>query len=260
MNSVYEEIKALVTRWPVWYMLGSQDIKLKYRRSSLGPLWITLSMAVTIYSMGFLYGHLFKANLALYYPHLASGIIGWALVSTLLLESTNAFIVSENYIRNQNNAMSQFIMRIILRNLLIFVHNVLVFIPIIFIFDISISFKLLLIIPGLLLIAVNTMFWGSLLAVFGTRYRDFTQIVASLIQVIFFLTPIMWMPKLLPEKYRWAVHYNPFNGFLNLVRAPLMNQLIDFTSLVVVLIATSLGFILYYFVMKKFKHRIVFWL
>tara|TARA_Y100001968_G_C19451604_1_gene769042 strand:+ start:5210 stop:5995 length:786 start_codon:yes stop_codon:yes gene_type:complete len=255
-----EEIKAIFERWPIWFMLGTQDIKMRYRRSSIGPFWITISMAVTIYSMGFLYGHLFKIELAHYFPFLATGIIGWALVSSLILESSNAFIESEPYIRNQESYLSLFITRLILRNLIIFAHNVIVFLPIALIFHTSVNLNTLLLLPGLIIISLNALLWGSLLAVIGTRYRDFAQIITSLIQVIFFLTPIMWMPTLLPAKLNWVVMYNPFNQFLNLIRYPLLGQALTLPSILMITTVTLLGLSLYAYCLGKYKNRVVFWL
>ena len=156
--------------------------------------------------------------------------------------------------------MSIFLMRLLLKNGVIFMHNMLVFIPIIFIFHLPIGFNLLLIIPGLILIGINALCWGTLVAIIGTRYRDFQPIITSMIQIIFFLTPIMWMPSLLPEKYQWVVAYNPFNQFLNLIRAPMMNSTISLHNLLVILFVSVLGFVLYACFLKKYKHRIVFWL
>ena len=258
--TVIDEIKAIFEKWPIWYMLGTQDIKMRYRRSSIGPLWITISMAVTIYSMGFLYGHLFKVKLENYFPFLAAGIIGWTLISTLILESSNAFIESEPYIRNQESYMSLFITRLVLRNMIIFIHNLIVFIPIVFFFHVTLSLKSLLLIPGLFIISINTVFWGTLLAVIGTRYRDFAQIITSLVQVIFFLTPIMWMPTLLPERLHWVVTYNPFNQFLNLIRDPLLNNMLQPKTVLLVSLTTVLGLALYAHFLGKYKNRIVFWL
>src|SRR5476651_1250046 len=68
-----EDIQSGLTKWPIWLMLAYQDIKLRYRRSVLGPFWITLSMAITVYSMGFLYSRLFNVDLAHYFPFLVSG-------------------------------------------------------------------------------------------------------------------------------------------------------------------------------------------
>jgi ABC-type polysaccharide/polyol phosphate export permease len=128
-TSVYSEVQAIHRFWLIWYSLASQDIKLRYRRSVLGPLWITIGTAVTIYTTGFLYGNLFHIQLDHYFPYLASGIIGWAFISILIQESCNVFIEAENYIKNQESHMSLFMMRLISRNCLVFLHNLLVLIP-----------------------------------------------------------------------------------------------------------------------------------
>ena len=73
-------------KWPVWFLLACQDIKLRYRRSVLGPFWITISMAITVYTMGFLYGHLFRSELQTYYPFLVSGMLAWAVISSIVLD------------------------------------------------------------------------------------------------------------------------------------------------------------------------------
>jgi lipopolysaccharide transport system permease protein len=258
--SICAEMKAIYSHWVVWFSLASQDIKLRYRRSILGPLWITISMAVTIYSMGFLYGNLFHVELSKYFPYLATGIIGWSFISSLILESGQVFIESEGYIRNQESFISLFLMRLILRNTLVLFHNMLTFIPIIIFFKINIDLKTLLIIPGIIIIAVNMFFFGTVLAIIGTRYRDFAQIVTSIVQVVFFLTPVMWMPGALSTNHQWIVQYNPFNHFLNLIRGPLLQETMSLTGLLMISIITIVGFIFYSILVKKYKYRIVFWL
>ena len=261
MNSIaISEIRAIFRHWLMWYFLGMQDIKLRYRRSTIGPFWITISMAVTVYTMGFLYGHLFKIQLEHYFPYLASGIITWSLISMILTESSLGFIEAENYIRNQETFPSVFIARIIFRNLVVFLHNIIVFIPIIFVFHLTFSADLLWLIPGFILIVLNGIFWGTLLGLFGTRYRDFPPILASIIQVAFFLTPIMWMPTALPTRYHWVTLYNPFNSILDFIRNPLINAPIAPATLIIAAIITLVGFLLYVMAINKSKHRLVFWL
>lgn len=254
------ELNAIVKHWLMWFILATQDIQLRYRRSTLGPFWITISMGVSVYCMGFLYGHLFKVDLHDYFPYLASGVIGWTYLSMLILECTNVFTESEGYIRNQESFMSIFVMRMLVRNSIIFLHNILVFVPIIFICHLGISWKTCMLIPGLLLLSINVITWGTVVGILGTRYRDFAQIVVSLVQVIFFLTPIMWLPSLLPERYQWLIELNPFYHFLNLIRAPLLNTLIPQASLLMVLGLTLVGLLLYALFLDRYKSRIVFWI
>jgi len=244
----------------MWKTLGTLDIKIRYRRSAIGPFWLTISMAVTIYFMGFLYGHLFKLDLKNYFPYLASGIISWSFISMLIIESNHAFVESANYIKNQPFAISTFIMKIITRNLIIFAHNLLAYLPIMFIFDAGLNSNLLYFLPGLALVCINAYFWGGVLAIIGARYGDFDQIIKSIIQVVFFVTPIMWMPKLLPEKYQWVVLANPFAQFLQLLRNPLIGQPISLYTLSVMIIITVLGILLFGHLVKRYKYRIVYWL
>ncbi|NKB46686.1 MAG: ABC transporter permease, partial [Legionellales bacterium] len=244
-RETWNELSAVIHHWLIWFTLGHQDIKLRYRRSSIGPFWITLSMAITIGTLGLLYSHLFKIDLQTYLPHLAASLIGWMLISTLIIESCNAFVDAENFIKNKQSYFSIYIMRLVLRNVIIFAHNLLVFIPVAVMYQPSFSLKILWLIPGLLIISLVAVFWGGILAVLGTRYRDFTQIMNSMVQVLFFVTPIMWLPSFLSESYQWVVLYNPFNQLLNLVRSPLIDQSITLLNWGIVALVLGVGFLLY---------------
>ncbi|MDF1647019.1 MAG: ABC transporter permease [Legionellaceae bacterium] len=255
-----EEIKAIKNYWLIWYTLGFQDIQLRYRRSALGPLWLTLSTAVMIYSMGFLYSHLFKLDLNKYFPYLTAGFICWNLILGLVKESSAAYTDSANYIRNQESFYSVFIMRIVFRNFMIFLHNILAFIPIAFIFKTGVGWHSLMIFPGLLMLWINGLLWGTVIGIVSTRYRDIEQIVGSLMQVIFFVTPVMWMPDLLPESVSWLFRWNPFAQFLALIRNPLMNQPVSMHAFLMVSLVTLVGLYLYMVNMNKYKYKIIFWL
>ena len=72
--------------YPVWWILAWQDIRQRYRRSVLGPFWITLTMMATIAGMGPLYAALLKIDARDFIPYLALGLIAWGLVSSIILE------------------------------------------------------------------------------------------------------------------------------------------------------------------------------
>ncbi len=244
----------------MWFLLGSQDIKLRYRRSTIGPFWLTISTAVTIYTMGFLYSYLFHVNIDTYFPYLASGIICWTFISTLIQESSSALIESITYIKNQSSYVSIFLMRLILRNCIVLFHNLLVFIPIAIYLKLGMNWQTFLIIPGLFILCVNAFAWGGIIAILGTRYRDFDQIIKSLIQVAFFTTPVMWLPKLLPTQYHWIITINPFAQYLALIRNPLLGQSFELSTIITVGILSFVGLGLFSLCINRYKHRIVFWL
>jgi lipopolysaccharide transport system permease protein len=249
-------------KFRIWTMLAYQDIKLRYRRSVLGPFWITMSMAITVYSMGFLYSHLFHIELANYFPFLVTGMLSWTLISALITELLETFTGSEGLIKQIKLPYSLYIHRVITRNLLIFCHNFIVYIPILVIFHATaqINFYSLFIIPGFLLIYINAVAYGLILAMLGSRYRDLVQVIRSLIQVAFFVTPIMWNPNVLSPHFQHLVKINPFYAFVQLIREPMLGHC---PSILVYLMAgglTFLGIGVCSAMFIKYRSRIVYWL
>lgn len=249
-------------KWRIWLMLGLQDIKLRYRRSVLGPFWITISMAITVYSMGFLYGRLFRADLQYYYPFLVAGMLTWTFIASAITELTDTFIVADGLIKQVKLPYTLYLHRIITRNLLIFFHNTLVMLPIYLLFPAGakINFYTLLLIPGLTLIYVNALLYGVVLSMIGLRYRDISQIIKSLVTVIFFITPIMWNPLILPQADRIFVWINPFYSFIELIRAPLIGQAPTLLNVGMVLGVTALGCLLASQLFIKYRARLIYWL
>jgi lipopolysaccharide transport system permease protein len=249
-----------IKNWRIWGLLAWQDIRLRYRRSQLGPFWISLSMAITIYSMGFLYGHLFKMDLQTYFPFLASGMLAWALISTTVNESTSAFVEAASYLRQVKLPYIVFILRVVIRNLIIFAHNIIAVIPIIFFCHVHIGLPMLSIFPGIILIALSGVVYGAILGMLGARYRDIAQVITSLMQVVFFLTPVMWMPRFLPPEYSFVVKLNPFAQYLELIRAPMTGVWPSEYTYFVTLGVTLFGIMLMLWMFSRSWHRIVYWL
>lgn len=256
------DFKEGLKKWRIWSMLAYQDIKLRYRRSVLGPFWLTISMAITVYSMGFLYAHLFHMKLEYYYPLLVAGMLGWSLISTIVMELTDGLTASDSLIKQIKLPYTLYIHRIIFRNVLIFFHNIIVIIPILIIYHhyVKINLNMLLLIPGLLLVYVNGIFFGLILALIGSRFRDISQIIKSLVQVVFFVTPVMWGPEVLGSKNQFIVDLNPFYAFLQLIRAPLLGCLPTYKNLLMVFGATILGALLSTKIFCRYRGRIVYWL
>jgi lipopolysaccharide transport system permease protein len=255
-----QDIKGGLQQWRIWLILSWQDIRIRYRRSQLGPFWLTISMAITIYTMGLLYGHLFKFEIRNYFPYLAAGMLTWNMVSLLISEGTNAFVGAEHFIKQIKVPYSVFVMRVICRNLIIFAHTIIVVVPLFFIFHIKVTPAILMFIPGMLLLILNAFFFGLVLAIIGARYRDVAQLITSVIQVIFFLTPIMWNPAFLPEKYQHWVMLNPFMHLIEIVRAPMMSTMPAWYSFVFVCVLTVLGALLACYLLAKTRDRIIYWL
>ncbi len=249
-------------KWPIWFMLSYQDIKLRYRRSVLGPFWLTLSMAITIYTMGYIYSHIFHTDMSTYFPYLAAGMLAWTMLSTAVTDFTDGFAVSEHLIKQVKLPYTLYIHRIASRNIIIFFHNIVVLVPIMLYYHETtrINLNSLLLIPDLLLIYINMVTYGLMLGMIGARYRDISQIIRSLVQVVFFITPVMWMPQALMERNPWIINLNPFYSFIELIRAPLLGNSPTQYNYLFICTMTMAGLAVASMMFIKRRSRIVYWI
>ena len=251
-------LDSLVSRH-IWLTLGWLDIKQRYRRSALGPWWITLSLGITVLTMGVLYAKLFKQDIHSYLPFLAIGMVFWNLVSALITESSTVFIAAEGIIKQLPMSFGIHVLRMIWRNVIIFFHNMLVVFGVLLFFGIRPGPSLLLFPLVVILVMANGYWVGILVGILGTRFRDIAQIIASVVQILFFLTPVMWTPASLTHKV-WIMEYNPLYHVLAIARNSLTGGAISYASYGVVFGMTFLGWILAFRFLVRYRSRIPYWL
>ena len=144
----------------LWGRLGWQDIRRLYRRSVLGPFWLTISMGLLVAALGTLYGALWKVELAHYAPFLALGFVVWTLISGVITDGCNAFINAEGIIKHVGLPFSVHVYRLLWRNLLVLCHNAVVFVIVAAIFGVWPGWAGLLAVPGLALLLLNGIWAG----------------------------------------------------------------------------------------------------
>ncbi len=242
-------------------MLGWQDIRQRYRRSKLGPFWLTISMGVMIGMIGIVFGQVLSTPMQEYFPFLATGIILWTCFSTAVMEGSTSFIDAQGMIRQLDLPLSLYPIRVLWRNVVICAHNVII-LPLVFIVvGRGITWDILWLIPGFVVFLWNMLWVSLLLGTFCTRFRDMPQIVSSLIQVFFYVTPIIWMPNVLnPRSASMLVEPNPIYHILQIVRSPILGQAPTTQNWLVSLGVALLGSLFALWFFGKYKKRIAYWL
>jgi ABC-type polysaccharide/polyol phosphate export permease len=255
------DIVAAIKRIPLVGVLGWQDVRARYRRSALGPFWITLSMGVMIGTIGIVFGQIFNSPMQEFLPFLTIGMIFWTFIASVITEGATGFISAEGIIKQLPIPLFVHIMRMMWRNLLILLHNLVIFPIVLLIVGKPLGWVALLSIPGLLLDLLNLGWIVLILAIVCARYRDLPQMVASVLQVIFYLTPIMWMPSLLPSRAgAYLLDLNPVFHMLEIARAPLLGHLPSTMNWVVAAAMAVLGWGLALLIFGRYKRRIAYWL
>ena len=239
-------------------MLAWYEIRQRYQRSALGPFWLTISMGVLVAGMGPLYGRLFGQELGAYFPFLAIGFIVWQLIAALANDAGQVFIVAEPYIKQMRMPFTLHILRMIWRNLLIFGHNFVIALVVLAAFPPANPWVVLMAIPGLALLLLNALWVGLLLGVLCARYRDIPPIVASIVQLAFFLTPVLWKREMLGA-HHWAADVNPLYHLIEVVRAPLLGTMPATLSWISVAGMTIVGFAITLPLFARYRARIAYW-
>jgi ABC-type polysaccharide/polyol phosphate export permease len=205
----------------LWLTLAWYEIVLRYRRSMLGPLWLTLSMGLLLLGMGPLYATLFNIPQPKFFPHLTLGIIFWTFLSTSLMDGCNVFITSSRYLKSAAYPLSVFVWRNLSRSLIHLAHHMILFIPVAWWYSIPVTPRLAFLVPGLMVALINLHALTITLGLLCARYRDVGQIVASLLQLLMFLTPVFWFPESLPGRAHFIL-YNPLAQLLDILRLPFL--------------------------------------
>ncbi|RZU33029.1 ABC transporter permease [Blastococcus saxobsidens] len=250
----------------LWSHLGWQDIRQRYRRSVLGPIWISISMAVTAIALGVLYSGLFDLELALLLPHVLVGFIAWNFISGCISEGSEVFIANEGLIKHLPAPLSVHVYRLVWRQLLFFVHNLLVYLVMLVVFPQDLHWTAVAAIPALVLLALNGAWVALALGVITTRFRDILPITQSVVQLMFFLTPIVWVYDDLVNSPNPAIadrarlaEFNPFLHFIEIIRRPLLGQDQVLRHWVVVLAITVVGWALTMVVLRRYRSRVSYW-
>ena len=240
--------------------LGWQDIKQAYRRSALGPFWLTLGTAVQVVAIGLVFGLIFGSPLEEFLPYLAVSLILWNFLSSSILDGSMGFITGEAILRQLPIPAYVHIVRSIWKNVLMFAHNG-VLIPVLFLVFLKLpNWNLVLLVPGFLIASLFLFFSSYLLALLTARYRDMQQIIASFMTVMFYITPVIWQPSLIPGgTAHLLLGLNPFYHLLQIIRLPILGQTPTFENWALSIAMTTVAGLVAYLASKQYKSRLAYW-
>lgn len=258
MQLALADLRMGVFGLPVWWFLAWHDIKQRYRRSLLGPFWLTISTGVMVAAMGPLYGMLFNQPTGSYFRHLAVSIVAWTFVASSINDSCSAFIAAEGFIKEVRLPFVVHLMRVLARNLIMLGHNLIVAAAVLIFFPPDDASLMALAVPGLILVMLNLFWLGSLLALLCARFRDIPQIVGSVIQVAFFLTPIVWKADML-RGGDVITKFNPLYHLVEVIRTPLLGESPDPVSWIFLVVTAVLGFLVTFAAFSRYRSRIAYW-
>jgi lipopolysaccharide transport system permease protein len=258
MATAWSDMIAGLASWRLWVRLGWNDILQRYRRSILGPFWLTASMAIMIVALGVLYAGLFNTPVEDFLPFLCVGLLVWTLLASFLVEGGTLFTGSESYIKQIRLPYSVYVYRSTWSKLVIFFHNLIIYFAVLLYFQIWPGTVGLLAIPGLIVVLINGALASLSIGIISARFRDVPPLIGSVVQIVFFVTPIFWKPELLKGR-EYVTDFNPFFHLLEIVRAPLLGSAPSAKNYLAVLLITLINIVVTGAFFSRFRSRISYW-
>jgi lipopolysaccharide transport system permease protein len=252
------DFAAAMDLWPLWTTLAWNDILYRYRRSALGPFWFTASTAISIIALGTVYSEILKLPAGELMPHVCVGLIVWAFMNSTMLDAGDLFVGAEGFIKQIRLPYSLYVFRFVLGKVIIFAHDLPIYFAVLLYFEIWPGATALLAIPGFLLLVVNGIMTGVALGLVSARFRDIPRIVASLTQIVFLVTPIIWTPALLGSN-SYLASANPFFHLIEMVRAPLLGSAPSAATVATTLSITVINGLVAMILFTRYRSRIAYW-
>lgn len=241
--------------WRAWV-----DTKARYKRSILGPYWLSIGTFTFVVGYSILAGLLFQRPLKEFLGYIACGVIAWQFISTSLAEGAKLYVSNEREIGSVRVNYLGLAVKLMLKGLIGFAHSLPVVLVVVFFTD-TINLNTLMVIPGILILVFTLTPIAAALGTLAARYRDLEQLVVMFNQFFFYMTPILWKAEMLGTGYgRWVAYGNPLYYALSIIRMPLMGEPVPIEIWIGAICCMLLSMVLGFSIYARFRQRIPFWI
>ncbi|MCJ7640981.1 MAG: ABC transporter permease [Desulfobacterales bacterium] len=248
--------------WPIWVRIGLQDLRLRYQRSVLGLAWIFINLAIFILAVGIVYSQLLGQDMKSFLPFLTIGLVCWGYLTSSIVEGGNAFVFSEGYIKQIGLPIYVYVFRFFVSITVTMFISLPAYFVVALVYSVPFQWGTLWALPGLLLLTIVSFLMIAIFSHLNARFRDVGHMASLALQVLFFVTPVLWPPEMLGRRHlRWVVDLNPFYHLLELVRRPLLTSR-SATSMNYLIVFLLIGvlFIIAWVYTKCYNKRVVYFL
>ncbi len=245
--------------WRLWTALGMEDLSDRYRRTIFGVSWVVTSFALFVYVKVMIFGQMANVPFREFALFVTLGFGLWTYISGMVLDCCSAYSASANWMLGTNIPYPVFFLQIIFRNWLVFLLILLVMGAVLVWQRITWSPATFTVLAGFAVYAITPAWLAAMLAPICVRYRDVMHAIQTIMRLMFFVTPIIWMPSQ-GTGLATVAKYNVITHFIEIVRQPLIYDTIPWNSWLVVLVVNAVGLLVGFASYVATRKRIAFWL
>ena len=252
MNNIYPCFRMVLH-------LSWTEIRIRYARSVIGPFWLVLTTAISIMGLGYIWSILFDMDKETFIPALTVGLVIWQFIAACISEAPSCFATYGSLIRNYSHPIWIYPTALVIKNFIIFCHNLLIVVVVLTLFPQGLGWQTLLFLPSILMVVTLLTYLVLILAFIGARYKDFGAAVIALMSIAFFLSPVIFKPDQLGVK-EYLMWFNPFTYFITIIRDPITGQASAPFVYFVMIIFLCVSSVVAHKAMNKYKSQVSFWI
>ena len=259
-SQIIKLIKYVIkTRRTYWFTAISKT-KARYARTTLGSFWLGVSTLLTVICLGSVYGRVFNVtNFREYFIYLGFGLVIWNPICEAINAAPLIFSNNSNSLKNSRIQPIFFVCQEWAFQIQSFLQAFLMVFIVFFLFSPGIILNL----GASLIHFVNLflfIFWLQLLiSLLGTKFTDLFQLLPIITNLLFLLSPILYVKKSLGS-FGFIADFNPIYQVLKLLRNSIIYGLPYFQLGFIVLIGNLIMLFLSIYVYTRMERKVIFYL
>jgi len=243
----------------LWVNFAIEDLRDRYRRTSIGLAWIVVSFALFVLVKITIFGKLSSTSGAEFGLFVALGFGAWTFISAMVVDACTAYLHARPWMLGSALPYPVYLLQAVFRNWLTFGLILAVIAPALAWKPGPWTWTMLWSLPGLAAYAVTSVWLTAILAPLCVRFRDMNHAAQTFMRLLFFATPILWLPSMDPGLAAIA-RLNPVSHYISLLRDPLLYGTLPAESWAVVAAINIVGLPLGLMVYARTRREVVFWI
>lgn len=263
LSLLFKDFYRSAKAYGFWLYSAWLEVLLNYRSTVLGPLWIVVGTGVFVFAVGTLYNRVVLAGGSnVYLAHLAIGMTFWFLLVQTVVKSCGLFPLNRGILLDGAINYTDLILKLLTTNLIYLLHNSVVVILVFIVLGIVPGLPALIVLLTFPLVLLNLLWMCVVVAILGTRYADLEELLHSSLRLVFFVTPILWIPHqhVRGPMVDALLYLNPFYYFIEVVREPLLYGTIPYFEITVLLVALPIGWLIASYLYARTHSSVALWL
>lgn len=237
---------------------AKRDFKQRYIGTSLGQLWYVISPIITIFIYTVIFSDFMKMKLDIidsaysYSIYLVPAILAWVSFSTIITRMINSFSQNANLIKKLNVPMYTFQLSIAITELFLLVVSMILGVCFLILVGHPVNLTFFWLFPVLVLQTIFAFALGVIFSLFTPFFKDIRELIPVIIQLWFWMTPIVYLKDMVYNKYPYIIDFNPFFYYIDIYRNIfLYSKTPSFDELFLVMLLPLISIVIAGFLYKK---------